>query len=145
VKVNAVWLSRIVGAAGVTSRFTVTVALVVPLDTLIAPVWTPGKSPAGFAVTCTLAVAATDAEPLEGEIEIHGLAGSPWAVQPSAPPPALLIVTDCDCAAAPCWIWKFSAAGATARLADAVVTLRVTLTVSSKGDARGFEIVMLVA
>jgi hypothetical protein len=42
-KVSPVWLSRIVGAAGVTKRLTVTVALVpvVELDTRIAAEYTP--------------------------------------------------------------------------------------------------------
>ena len=52
VKVNPVWLSRIVGAAGVTNRFTVTVVLVpvVELEMTIAAEYTPGERPAGFAV-----------------------------------------------------------------------------------------------
>ena len=58
-------------------------------------------------------------------------------------PPVPPIWIDCDCAGAPCGIWKFSAAEATERLAVDADTVRPTLTVSCDGDASGFEIVML--
>src|SRR5260221_644563 len=89
--VKAVSLSRIVGAAGVTSRLTVTVRLseVTGLETVIMPVWTPKERPAELTVTCVLVWAPDIAKLLEGENEIHGLAGSPCTDQGNEPPPAL--------------------------------------------------------
>src|ERR1022692_5247167 len=103
----------------------------------------PAGNPAGFAMTPTLALKATDADPLAGATASQELAELTAAVQFSAPPPPLLIVTVCVCVAPPCWIWKLNADGATARLAVAAVTVRLTLTVSCDGVASGFEIVIV--